>query len=686
MKSFVKIVLFLLLSVSSSAQNRIYEEPTRAEADSLLRVLNTIPNDTIKMDIYKKLTVYYLETNGDSAIYFGNQQLKIATRFDLKLWKAIAYDYVGYSYYNTGNYSLALYYLLEAFKIADDNECEKNIWRISEFSKEKDPRTARLNVLSTIYDDLGTLYGVFGNHEKQISSYLKAQEIGESTKDPLILTLVNMDLGNAYLDLNSLESAFKIEKKALKYSKASGYTKYNGMIYSAMGNIYAKKEKPDSAKIYFVRAIKESKVDNNLSSLALAYSSMANLCLLTKEPDSVIVYASKSLKVYAQTKTTLDLPKIYSTLSSGYKLKHNMDSAYSYLKMAIAAQDSLYNADKIKQFQNIGFNEGVRLEQMEVLKIQLQNKVRLYFFLAGIAIFLLITVILYRNNKQKQKANKILEHTLEDLKSAQFQLIQSEKMASIGQLTKGIVDRILNPLNYINNFSLLTNDLSIETEEILNSLQGKIDNDTYEDLKDLLKMIETNVLKVNEHGSSASRIVKGMEKLLKERSTTFVPTDINTLVESHLGIALQQYTVDNKDFKVEIIKDFDNKSEKINVLPSELGSVIVNTFENACYAVDEKMKKSKDFKPEITVSTHFSDEEVKITVHDNGTGIPEPELKKLFAPFFTTKPTSKGTGLGLYMNMDIVKSHKGTIEVESKDGEFTVFIIKLPKKEEVKTE
>lgn len=274
-----------------------------------------------------------------------------------------------------------------------------------------------------------------------------------------------------------------------------------------------------------------------------------------------------------------------------------------------------------------------------------------------------------------------LQTTLVNLKETQEQLIQQEKMASIGQLTKGIVDRILNPLNYINNFSLLTNDLSVEIEEILDGLHEKMDNDTYEDLKDLIKMIKSNVLKVNEHGSSASRIVKGMEKLLKERSTTFVLTDINSLVESHLGIALQQYTADNKDFKIEIIKDFDNKSEKINVLPSELGSVIVNTFENACYAVDEKMKKSKDFKPEITVSTHFSDDEVAIIIRDNGNGIPELELKKLFAPFFTTKPTSKGTGLGLYLNMDIVKSHKGTIEVESKDGEFTAFIIKLPKNE-----
>lgn len=279
-----------------------------------------------------------------------------------------------------------------------------------------------------------------------------------------------------------------------------------------------------------------------------------------------------------------------------------------------------------------------------------------------------------------------LQTTLVNLKETQEQLIQQEKMASIGQLTKGIVDRILNPLNYINNFSLLTNDLSKEMEEILESLKENMNTDTFEDLMDLLKMVKSNVLKVNEHGNSASRIVKGMEKLLKERSTTFILTDINTLVQSHIGIALQGYLTENKGFKAEIIRNLDEKSEKIKVLPLELGSVIANTFENACYAVDEKTKKIKDFKPEIQITTLFSEEEVKIIIRDNGTGIPELEQKKLFSPFFTTKPTSKGTGLGLYLNMDIVKAHKGTIEVETKDEEFTAFIVRLPKNQDVKTE
>ncbi len=143
---------------------------------------------------------------------------------------------------------------------------------------------------------------------------------------------------------------------------------------------------------------------------------------------------------------------------------------------------------------------------------------------------------------------------------------------------------------------------------------------------------------------------------------------------------------DNKYFKVNIEQTLDAKPTKVNVLPAELGSVIVNTVLNSFYAVDEKMKRVKDFEPKVTVSTDFSEDEVKIIIRDNGNGIPELEQKKLFSPFFTTKPTSKGTGLGLYMSMGIIKSHKGTIEVDSKEGEYTVFIIRIPKNEELPTD
>lgn len=277
-----------------------------------------------------------------------------------------------------------------------------------------------------------------------------------------------------------------------------------------------------------------------------------------------------------------------------------------------------------------------------------------------------------------------LQTTLVNLKETQEQLIQQEKLASIGQLTKGIVDRILNPLNYINNFSLLLSDLSEESLEILESIKAVIESDTYEDLVELQNLSKANGQKISEHGTSASRIVKGMEKLLKERSTEFILTDINALVKSNVEIGMQGYKVESKVFKANVIEEFDIKNEKIMVLPSELGMVIMNTIENACYVLDEKEKKLTDYNPEIKVSTSYSENAVEIRIKDNGPGISEAEKNKLFAPFFTTKPTAKGTGLGLYMSMDIIKAHKGNIEVESKEGEYTTFIIRLPREQSSK--
>lgn len=272
-----------------------------------------------------------------------------------------------------------------------------------------------------------------------------------------------------------------------------------------------------------------------------------------------------------------------------------------------------------------------------------------------------------------------IQTALTHLKNTQEQLIQKEKLASIGQLTKGIVDRLLNPLNYINNFTLLSKDLAGELNQTVEKTKSIIDTDDYEDMLDVLSMVHSNLDKIHEHGNSASRIVKGMEQLLKQRSTEFMLTDINALVDSNIEIAIQEYKAENQSFQANIVKDFDKKAGKIKVLPPEIGTVVVHLVNNACFAVDEKAKKNKDFKPQINVSTAFLDNNIKICIRDNGLGMPKVEKEKLFAPFYTTKPTSKGTGLGLYMSMDIMKAHKGSINLNSKEGEYTEFVIILPK-------
>jgi signal transduction histidine kinase/ligand-binding sensor domain-containing protein len=271
-----------------------------------------------------------------------------------------------------------------------------------------------------------------------------------------------------------------------------------------------------------------------------------------------------------------------------------------------------------------------------------------------------------------------VQNALTDLKETQDQLIRQEKLASIGQLTKGIVDRILNPLNYINNFSLLSKDLIDESEEYVE--KPEISADDKEEVLDILNTVKTNLQKVNEHGVSASRIVKGMEKILREKSTDYIETDINKLISTNVEGILAEFKKTHPDVNIEVVTDFDKKHDKYKILPAEMNTVLYNLLNNALYEVIEKAAITKDYAALVKVSTKLKHDGFEIRLWDNGNGILETEMKQLFSPFFTTKPTAKGTGLGLYMSQDIIKEHKGNITVDTKVNEYTEFIITIPKK------
>lgn len=269
-----------------------------------------------------------------------------------------------------------------------------------------------------------------------------------------------------------------------------------------------------------------------------------------------------------------------------------------------------------------------------------------------------------------------IQDTLTNLKATQEQLIRQEKLASIGQLTKGIVDRILNPLNYINNFASLSGDLIDESVEIFEN--PDLTPDDREEILDLLSTVKSNMQKVFDHGSAASRIVKGMERILREKSTDYVDTDINKLVEAVINQVKLQGQKEFPNVEVAIYTNLDPKRQEAKVLPFELSTVLNNLIINAWYVVAEKHQANPVHQPEIVISTHFNSDDFEITVRDNGKGISATEQKQLFSPFFTTKPTAKGTGLGLYLSQEIAKEHKGAITVQTEDGQYTEFTITIP--------
>ena len=265
-----------------------------------------------------------------------------------------------------------------------------------------------------------------------------------------------------------------------------------------------------------------------------------------------------------------------------------------------------------------------------------------------------------------------LQNSLTDLKATQSQLIQSEKMASLGELTAGIAHEIQNPLNFVNNFSEVN-------KELLTEMNEEIVKGNFDEVKALAKDVTDNEEKIIFHGKRADAIVKGMLQHSRSSSGVKESTDINALADEYLRLAYHGLRAKDKSFNATMKTDYDESIGNINIIPQDIGRVILNLITNAFYAVDEKKKQTgNDYEPTVSISTKKINNEVVISISDNGNGIPDTIREKIFQPFFTTKPTGQGTGLGLSLAYDIVKAHGGELTVKTKEKEGTGFNIKLP--------
>jgi signal transduction histidine kinase len=348
--------------------------------------------------------------------------------------------------------------------------------------------------------------------------------------------------------------------------------------------------------------------------------------------------------------------------------------------LVIKINDSLFNTRQAQQFQNIDFDEQQRQQQIDAAKAAERVKYRMWGLVTGLAIILFIAIILYRNSLQRKKANVLLsqqkdelENTLSTLKTTQNQLVQSEKMASLGEMTAGIAHEIQNPLNFVNNFSEVNS-------ELLDELKEELANNNVQSAIEIANDIKENEGKINYHGKRADAIVKSMLQHSRAGSGKKELTDINALTDEYVRLSYHGLRAKDKSFNAKFETDFDNSVGKIYVIPQEIGRVLLNLINNAFYAVSEKEKQvGENYEPTVTVSTKKIGDNVEVKVRDNGNGIPHKVLDKIFQPFFTTKPPGQGTGLGLSLSYDIVtKAHGGEFKVDTKEGKGTVFTVILP--------
>ncbi len=649
-KHFIVIFFSTILCISGLAQNKL--------TDSLHNLLTTTKEDTSRVLTTIDLGLQYRNTNPDSCVYYCEKALALAKQIRFKRGEAYAITTIGLAMREKGDLPKALELQIQALQIAEPN----NYAIEAAFCLRR----------------IGLVYMDINNYPLCLHYLYQALNKQESVQYKRGIAIEYMNLAMTYEYMSRLDSAlFYIQKsEEWKHLIEDLYPEVNRVF----GNIYVKKGDRRLAVAYYNKGIETSLKLNDFRTASFIYADAARMFRQANQPDSAIAYAKKGV-MYGQMASYKKGILFSSTMLSELYDSINPEEALRYYKIASAAKDSLFGAGNIQTIQTLIAKEEARQKEVETAKIAYQNKLKQYGLLAGLGIFLIVAFILFRNNRQKQKANIVLkdqkqkvENTLEQLKSTQAQLIQSEKMASLGELTAGIAHEIQNPLNFVNNFSEVN-------KELLTEMKDEIDKGNMDEVKAIANDVIDNQEKINHHGKRADAIVKGMLQHSSSSSGVKEPTDINALADEYLRLAYHGLRAKDKSFNAAMKTDFDESIGNINIIPQDIGRVILNLINNAFYVVNEKSKQNiAGYEPTVEVSTRKEGNKVMISVKDNGNGIPDSIKEKIFQPFFTTKPTGQGTGLGLSISYDIVKAHGGEIKMQSKIGEGTEFSIQLPKK------
>ena len=306
----------------------------------------------------------------------------------------------------------------------------------------------------------------------------------------------------------------------------------------------------------------------------------------------------------------------------------------------------------------------------------------LYLIIFACMIYLLFRYRLKRLEKDKIKLERIVEERTADLRNAQHELIRQEKMATVGKLTKGLVDRILNPMNYIINYSKMSGDLLVDLKENIDHNKEQIDENDYADTQDVLGMLTRNLTSVHQFGQNTTRILKAMEDVLKDRTGGYGNIHLLPVLQQVEKQIAKHYAKEKEQYGIQTPFDLPEDTMPLYGNPDMLSKAIINLLDNAVYAVVKKAQKNHGDKladPMIRLTAIVADEKYILKIHDNGVGIEEKNLTKVYDPFFTTKPTGEAAGVGLYLSREIIQNHGGDISVVSVQGEYTEVTVTLPK-------
>ncbi len=507
---------------------------------------------------------------------------------------------------------------------------------------------------------IGSIYFENEDYTRALEYYQEGLMLRQESQDKLGEAGSLDNVGFTHFKLNDYPQAIDYCTQSLAISKSTGDKRTQANVMQHLAEIYkqtgdsgqATKLSNDSLQIRKQIGDKRGETENLLFLASLHKEQPAN-------NDEIFNWLSNALSISEEIKGIDLLSKTRFAFYEYYKHEEKFREAIEQLEMHMQLEKELHRNSVQQKIQNLEISHKAEEAQRETETIRLRNK-ELNDLNAEI-------------REQKEK----LEITLTGLKSTQAQLIQSEKMASLGELTAGIAHEIQNPLNFVNNFSEVST-------ELVDEMNAEIDKGNTEDAKLIAQDLKQNLEKINHHGKRAGDIVKGMLQHSRSSSGVKEPANINALADEYLRLAYHGFRAKDKSFNATLKTDFDESIGNVNIIPPDIGRVLLNLYNNAFYAVcppslQRGIKNpEKGYEPTVWVSTRMVSDKVFITVKDNGNGIPQIVLDKIFQPFFTTKPTGEGTGLGLSLSYDIVKAHGGEIKVESKEAEGSEFVIHLP--------
>ncbi|MBN2173871.1 MAG: tetratricopeptide repeat protein [Bacteroidales bacterium] len=678
-----------------------------AARDTLTKALELVKETGNKREeaaIYTAFGTMY-DFNGQSELAIQNhtKALELIREYGSRSEYAMKLTDLAVALRSNGSYGDALDKLMESLKISRELEDTSTIietllamgfvyafveqWDDALSSQQEALKIFRLmndsSGIARIYNDMGVTNMTSGNLDEALRLHRAALTIRLNSTEYYGTFASFVYIGQILEDFSDYEGAVENYKSGLQFAIKSGYKISIVDGHLSLGGAYMKLPDHEKALHQFEAAIKLSKEINDATGEARACMQIAKIYIGRNDHITALNWLNQAGEVAPKSNLKF-LEEIYQSLAESYFKIGDPENAYKYILKYSDAKDSVITAENLEkithltnklEFENKMALQKESNEKMMAIQQGQINRERLTrnIFLLGMLLAVVLGIIVLVRFREKQKLNRRLNETLANLRATQTQLVHAEKMASLGELTAGIAHEIQNPLNFVNNFSEVSVDL-------INELREEMAKGDQQEVDAISGDLQQNLEKIKEHGKRASSIVKGMLEHSRSGSNEKVPTDLNTLADEYLRLAYHGLRAKDKSFQSAFRMQADETLPNVNVVPQEIGRVMLNLINNAFYAVSEKTKAGiNGYNPEVIVLTRRLNNTIEIRVTDNGSGIPDSVKDKIFQPFFTTKPTGQGTGLGLSMSYDIItKGHGGKLKLESEEGIGTVFIIELP--------